>query len=214
VQIILQRCGSSFAEHDGQKLAGVSSRSRAGVRATAFSGFAPTLSIGRSVTDQRNVAYNTSGAAVEASARRAPRRGVYNSGKENRMAGYTDEHARAGIRAKLPELETWPNQFPGYRIVTRIPEYTSICPKTGMPDYGAITIEYEPRKLCIELKSLKLYMLAYRNLGIFYENAVNRILRDIVEATRPVWCSVRGDFTPRGGLTTSVEARWPRKSGR
>jgi 7-cyano-7-deazaguanine reductase len=130
------------------------------------------------------------------------------------MAGYTDEHARAGIHTKLPKLETWPNQFPGYRIVTRIPEYTSICPKTGMPDYGAITIEYEPRKLCIELKSLKLYMLAYRNLGIFYENAVNRILRDIVEATRPVWCTVRGDFTPRGGLTTSVEARWPRKGRR
>jgi 7-cyano-7-deazaguanine reductase len=126
------------------------------------------------------------------------------------MAGYTDEHARAGIRARLPKLETWPNQFPGYTIATRIPEYTSICPKTGMPDYGAISIEYQPRKLCIELKSLKLYMLAYRNLGIFYENAVNRILRDIVDAARPVWCVVRGDFTPRGGLTTSVEARWPR----
>jgi 7-cyano-7-deazaguanine reductase len=130
------------------------------------------------------------------------------------MAGYTDEHARAGIRTKLPKLETWPNQFPGYRIVTRIPEYTSICPKTGMPDYGAITIEYEPRKQCIELKSLKLYILAYRNLGIFYENAVNRILRDIVGATHPVWCIVRGDFTPRGGLTTSIEARWPRSSAR
>jgi 7-cyano-7-deazaguanine reductase len=126
------------------------------------------------------------------------------------MAGYTDEHARAGIRTRLPKLETWPNQFPGYTIATRIPEYTSICPKTGMPDYGAISIEYQPRKLCIELKSLKLYMLAYRNLGIFYENAVNRILRDIVDAARPVWCVVRGDFTPRGGLTTSVEARWPR----
>jgi 7-cyano-7-deazaguanine reductase len=130
------------------------------------------------------------------------------------MAGYTDEHARAGIRTRLPKLETWPNQFPGYRIVTRIPEYTSICPKTGMPDYGAITIEYEPRKLCLELKSLKLYILAYRNLGIFYENAVNRILRDIVDAAHPVWCSVRGDFTPRGGLTTSVEARWPRPTRR
>ena len=130
------------------------------------------------------------------------------------MPGYTDEHARAGIRTRLPKIETWPNQFPGYRIVTRIPEYTSICPKTGMPDYGAISIEYEPRKLCIELKSLKLYMLAYRNLGIFYENAVNRILRDIVCAAHPVWCVVRGDFTPRGGLTTSVEARWPRATRR
>jgi len=130
------------------------------------------------------------------------------------MAGYTDEHARAGIRIRLPKLETWPNQFPGYTITTRIPEYTSICPKTGMPDYGAISIEYQPRKLCLELKSLKLYVLAYRNLGIFYENAVNRMLRDIVDAAHPVWCVVRGDFTPRGGLTTSVEARWPRRARR
>lgn len=128
------------------------------------------------------------------------------------MSGYSEEHARAGIRAQLPKLETWPNQFPGYSIRTRFPEYTSVCPKTGMPDYGAITIEYQPRKHCLELKSLKLYLLGYRNLGIFYENAVNRILRDIVAAARPVWCVVRGEFTPRGGLTTSVEARWPRGS--
>jgi len=128
------------------------------------------------------------------------------------MSGYSEEHARAGIQTKLPKLETWPNQFPGYSILTRFPEYTSVCPKTGMPDYGAITIEYQPRKHCLELKSLKLYLLAYRNLGIFYENAVNRILRDIVTAARPVWCVVRGEFTPRGGLTTSVKARWPRGS--
>jgi len=126
------------------------------------------------------------------------------------MPAYTNEHARAGIRAKLPPLETWPNQFPGYRIVTRYPEYTSVCPKTGLPDYGVITIEYEPRKLCLELKALKMYLLAYRNLGIFYENAVNRMLRDIVDATRPALCVVRGEFTPRGGLTTTVEACWPR----
>jgi 7-cyano-7-deazaguanine reductase len=127
------------------------------------------------------------------------------------MPAYTAEHARAGIHARLPKLETWPNQFPGYVITTRFPEYTSICPKTGLPDYGVITIEYQPRKVCLELKSLKHYLLAYRNLGIFYENAVNRMLRDIVAATRPVWCVVRGEFTPRGGLTTSVEARWPRR---
>ncbi len=128
------------------------------------------------------------------------------------MKGYSEEHARAGIRAQLPKLETWPNQFPGYSIRTRFPEYSSVCPKTGMPDYGAITIEYQPRRQCLELKSLKLYLLSYRNLGIFYENAVNRILQDIVAAARPVWCEVRGEFTPRGGLTTSVEARWPRGS--
>src|SRR5690349_1502576 len=127
------------------------------------------------------------------------------------MPAYTPEHARAGIASKLPKLETWPNQFPGYAITTRFPEYTSICPKTGMPVYGIITIQYAPRAQCLELKALKIYLLAYRNLGIFYENAVNRILRDIVAATHPAWCVVRGEFTPRGGLFTSVEARWPRK---
>lgn len=129
------------------------------------------------------------------------------------MPDYTAEHARAGIHAKLPKLETWPNQFPGYEITTRFPEYTSVCPKTGLPDYGTLTIQYRPRKLCLELKALKMYLLAYRNLGIFYENAVNRILRDIVKATRPEWCVVKGEFTPRGGLTTTVEARWPERAG-
>jgi 7-cyano-7-deazaguanine reductase len=130
------------------------------------------------------------------------------------MPSYTSEHARAGVAAKLPALEVWPNQFLGYTIATTFPEYSSVCPKTGMPDFGKIIIEYEPRKSCLELKSLKLYLLAYRNLGIFYENAVNRMLRDIVAAARPVWCTVRGEFTPRGGLTTTVEARWPRVTSR
>ncbi len=127
------------------------------------------------------------------------------------MPGYTDKHAVAGIQAKLPAIETWPNQFAGYEITIRMPEYTSVCPKTGLPDFGTLTIHYRPRRLCVELKSLKMYLLAYRDLGIFYENAVNRILRDIVAATKPEWCVVRGDFTPRGGLTTTIEARWPRK---
>jgi 7-cyano-7-deazaguanine reductase len=126
------------------------------------------------------------------------------------MPGYTHKHAAAGIRAPLPAIETWPNQFAGYEVTIRMPEYTSVCPKTGLPDFGALTITYKPRKLCLELKSLKMYLLSYRNLGIFYENAVNRILRDLVAAMKPEWCVVRGDFTPRGGLTTTVEARWPR----
>lgn len=132
------------------------------------------------------------------------------------MANYTEAHARAGINAKLPTLETWPNNFPGYEITIRFPEYTSVCPKTGLPDYGVIVIQYEPQKVCLELKALKMYLLAYRDLGIFYENAVNRILRDIVSATRPMECLVRGEFTPRGGLFTTVEARWTRqhKTGR
>jgi 7-cyano-7-deazaguanine reductase len=129
------------------------------------------------------------------------------------MADYTTEHARAGINTRLPKLETWPNHFPGYEISIRFPEYTSVCPKTGLPDFGTLAIHYQPRKLCLELKALKLYLLAYRDLGIFYENAVNRILHDVVAATQPVWCCVRGEFTPRGGLYTSIEAHWPRRKG-
>ncbi|MGA7920548.1 MAG: preQ(1) synthase [Candidatus Acidiferrales bacterium] len=125
------------------------------------------------------------------------------------MPDYTAAHARAGIDARLPQLETWLNTFPGYVITTRCPEYTSVCPKTGLPDYGTITIEYQPRKLCLELKSLKMYLLAYRDLGIFYENAVNRMLRDFVAATKPAWFRVTGEFTPRGGLNTTVSAEWP-----
>jgi 7-cyano-7-deazaguanine reductase len=127
------------------------------------------------------------------------------------MPNYTDEHARAGIAAKLPALEAWPNQYQGYVITTRYPEYTSMCPKTGLPDYGTITLQYKPRKSCIELKSLKLYLLAYRSLGIFYENAVNKILHDIVKAVDPEWAIVKGEFTPRGGLNTTIFARWPER---
>ncbi|MGB7844334.1 MAG: preQ(1) synthase [Candidatus Acidiferrum sp.] len=130
------------------------------------------------------------------------------------MPAYTDEQARAGIEAKLPKLEAWPNQYQGYVITTRYPEYTSVCPKTGLPDYGAITIQYKPRKSCVELKSLKMYLLAYRNLGIFYENAVNKILHDIVAAVQPEWCIVKGEFTPRGGLNTTIFARWPEQAGK
>jgi len=127
------------------------------------------------------------------------------------MANYTDAHAKAGISDALPKLEVWPNQYPGYVITTRFPEYSSVCPKTGLPDYGTITIRYKPRKSCIELKSLKMYLLSYRNLGIFYENAVNKMLHDLVDAMQPEWCVVKGEFTPRGGLSTSVFASWPRR---
>ena len=125
--------------------------------------------------------------------------------------GYTAEHARGGVRAALPAIETWPNQYSGYEISITIPEYTSICPRTGLPDFGTITIRYLPQKLCLELKSLKYYILGYRNLGIFYENAVNRILDDAARACRPKWMVVRGEFTTRGGMRTIVEARYPRR---
>ena len=127
------------------------------------------------------------------------------------MPDYTKEHARSGIDATLPPLETWPNQFSGYEITTTIPEFTSICPKTGLPDFGTIIIRYVPDRRCVELKSLKLYILGYRNLGIFYENAVNRMLRDIVQCCRPVSATVTGEFNVRGGMKRVIEARYQRK---
>lgn len=127
--------------------------------------------------------------------------------------GYTDDHARSGIDAPLPEIETWPNQFQGYEIETVVPEFTSICPKTGLPDFGKVTIRYTPAEKCFELKSFKMYILAYRDLGIFYENAINRILRDLVKALEPLEISVIGDFTPRGGISTKVTASWKQDQG-
>ncbi len=122
--------------------------------------------------------------------------------------GYTEEHAVSGIDAELPEIETWPNQFPNYEIVIDIPEFTSICPKTGLPDFGKLILTYVPDKQCLELKSFKMYTLAYRNLGIFYENVVNRFLRDVVAAVNPVSATVTGEFTPRGGLHSKITATW------
>ncbi len=123
---------------------------------------------------------------------------------------YTDEHARAGVHADLPDIETWPNQYPeDYEIEIGMPEFTSVCPKTGLPDFGKITLRYVPDKRCLELKSYKMYLLAYRQLGIFQENIVNRILRDVVKAANPVRATVVGDFSPRGGLGTIVTAEWP-----
>jgi 7-cyano-7-deazaguanine reductase len=124
--------------------------------------------------------------------------------------GYTPDHAKSGLEVKMPEIETWPNQYPGYEIEIDIPEFTSVCPKTGLPDFGTLWIRYMPKNDCFELKSLKEYINSYRNLGIFQENVVNRVLDDVVRATKPVWCEVRGKFNSRGGLGTVVEARWPR----
>ena len=130
------------------------------------------------------------------------------------MPEYTDEHARSGIDARLPKIECFDNQFKGYEITISIPEYTSICPRSGLPDFGTITITYVPNKWCVELKSLKMYILAYRNLGIFYENAVNRILRDVVKAAKPVEAKVIGEFNVRGGMKSVIEASYPPKAPR
>lgn len=127
---------------------------------------------------------------------------------------YTPEHASAGLDAKFPEIETWPNQFPGYEIVVDDPEFTSVCPKTGLPDFGELTIRYMPDKDCLELKSLKEYLQCYRNLGIFQENVVNQVLEDVVRWARPAWAEVKGEFRPRGGISTTILAKWPRAKKR
>lgn len=114
--------------------------------------------------------------------------------------------------ANQPEyqIETFANQFPEREYVIEIvaPEFTSVCPKTGLPDFGTIVIRYVPDRLCLELKSFKYYLLNFRNKGVFYEHLTNSILDDLVAATSPRWCEVRGEFTPRGGIRTTVTARF------
>lgn len=131
------------------------------------------------------------------------------------MPGYTRRHAASGVSSsRLPVLETWPSQYAAdYEVVITIPEFTSICPKTGLPDFATLTITYVPDRRCVELKSLKEYVNAYRSLGIFNENVVNRVLEDLILALEPRRVSVRGVFTPRGGIQTTVEARAPRGPG-
>ena len=121
--------------------------------------------------------------------------------------GYSDEHARAGLAAKLPEIETWPNQYAtGYEIEITTPEFTSVCPKTGLPDFGEIRISYVPGAHCVELKSLKYYLIEFRNKGIFYEAVTNEILDELVGLLHPLRMTVVGDFSVRGGIKTVVTA--------
>jgi 7-cyano-7-deazaguanine reductase len=107
-------------------------------------------------------------------------------------------------------LETFANQYAGrdYTIEIVCPEFTSVCPKTGQPDFGTITFTYTPAERCVELKSLKLYLQTYRNRGVFYEHVVNQLLDHFVAACRPVRCRVVGAFTPRGGITTTVTSAY------
>ena len=130
------------------------------------------------------------------------------------MPRYTDKEAKAGLQSKLPPIETFANQFPDYEITIEAAEFTSVCPKTGLPDFGTIVIRYVPAAKVLELKSLKEYLLAYRNLGIFYENVVNRVLEDVVRACRPKSAIVTGEFNPRGGIRSMIEARYPRSGSR
>jgi 7-cyano-7-deazaguanine reductase len=120
------------------------------------------------------------------------------------MPRYTDRHAASGVRDALPGLETWPSQYAAeYEVAITIPEFTSICPKTGLPDFATLTVTYVPDRRCVELRSLKEYVNAFRSLGIFNENVVNRVLGDLVRALEPRRMAVRGVFTPRGGIQTT-----------
>jgi len=120
------------------------------------------------------------------------------------------EHAVTATTSDNPRdlLETFDNQFPGRDYVIEIlcPEFTSVCPKTGQPDFGTLTCTYTPDRKCVELKSLKMYLQSFRNQGIFYENVTNRILDDLVAVLQPRRMKLVAAFTPRGGITTSVTA--------
>ena len=111
---------------------------------------------------------------------------------------------------KTPAIDVWKNQYPdrSYTITIDIPEFTCICPKTGLPDFAVITIRYIPDKLCIELKSLKYHTIFYRDVGIFNENVVNKMLDDAVKACKPRWMEIVGEFNARGGIKTTVKAEY------
>src|SRR6185436_13359067 len=115
-----------------------------------------------------------------------------------------------------PVLETFPNPGPqrDYEIKIRCPEFTSVCPKTGLPDFGEIVITYVPDERCLELKALKYYLIDFRNRGIFYEAVTNQILDDLVAACSPRRMTVVGDFSVRGGIATTVTATYEKGKGK
>ena len=119
-------------------------------------------------------------------------------------------------RSKMPIIEVFRNKYTDkdYVVHLNCPECTCICPKTGLPDFGTINLTYIPDKFCIELKSFKLYLVAYRNIGIFHENLVNKILDDIVKACHPRWAKVEGIMNPRGGIQATVTAEYKKKKGK
>ena len=132
--------------------------------------------------------------------------------KFHRLSAY--EGLQHKIRnLKTPKIEVWKNQYPDkeYVINLEIPEFTCICPKTGLPDFAIIKIEYSPDKYCIELKSFKMYTIFYRNLGIFHEHLINKILEDFIKACCPRWVKILGEFNPRGGIKTTVIREYKRR---
>jgi len=117
------------------------------------------------------------------------------------------EGLQSGVRKlKTPQIEVWKNQYPdkNYTIFLEIPEFTCICPKTGLPDFAVIKIEYSPKAYCVELKSFKMYTIFFRNIGIFHEHLANKILEDFVAAVKPHRAKITSVFNPRGGISTVV----------
>jgi len=114
------------------------------------------------------------------------------------------------VKLKTPEIEVWLNQYADkiYTINLDIPEFTCICPKTGLPDFATIHIEYSPAKFCVELKSFKMYTIFFRNVGIFHEHLINKILEDFVAAVKPRGFKITGVFNPRGGIMTTVSREY------
>lgn len=122
-------------------------------------------------------------------------------------------------KLKTPEIEVWKNRYPDkdYTVTLDIPEFTCICPKTGLPDFAVIKIEYSPDKYCVELKSFKIYTVFYRNIGIFHEHLINKMLDDFVSACLPRKARITAIFNPRGGITTTISRTYPdinRREGR
>lgn len=113
-------------------------------------------------------------------------------------------------KLKTPEIEVWANQYPDreYTVELSVPEFTCICPKTGLPDFATIHIRYSPYKSCVELKSFKLYLIFYRQVGIFHEHLVNKVLDDFVKACRPRRAQIEIVMNPRGGIQTTVSASY------
>ncbi|MFH0912731.1 MAG: preQ(1) synthase [Candidatus Omnitrophota bacterium] len=116
-------------------------------------------------------------------------------------------------KLKTPAIEAWENQYPdkNYTINLEIPEFTCICPKTGLPDFASIRIEYSPGQYCVELKSFKMYTIFYRDIGIFHEHVTNKILEDFVRVVKPRWMRISAQFNPRGGITTTVTREYKSK---
>jgi 7-cyano-7-deazaguanine reductase len=132
--------------------------------------------------------------------------------KMKKISSY--EGRQKNIRTlKMPDIEVWGNQYSDrdYIVDLHIPEFTCICPKTALPDFATIKVSYKPAKVCLELKSLKLYLVKYRDVGIFHEHLVNKLLDDMVAACHPRWIRIEVIMNPRGGIGTTVVAEYSQR---